>query len=715
MNVRSLHHSRIIVDERGVSLVIVVIFLPVLILLAAFAIDTANWFTHHSHLQTQADAAALAAAQDFQFPCAPGGAMDEQIAADVHHYDGTQTGAGNYNQQIPSPPAHGNVEHKVISLINASNFFNQLTLGDTISPSPCTAKAIDVKVSETNLPWYLQLVNVNNVNAQARVSILQEASGSGSEPLALPSPAPSTMTAKLIDENNPNGPPIAGPVSLTPTNNGTTWTSTALPVAFTKSTTGAIPVGLRIAIGEGSACGTQLACYDSASSNGIVYTRVWSNSGTPGVGTPPVAPQANDVALTSPSSGGCVSASGTFSNFISTSASCTVQLSATIVFASGAVCGNTPNVALTMSATDSANNTQSPAMTCTGATTQSDGTIKTTWTSGTVSVGPDNPDGPITFSLSWRQQFGIQPGGAKGGEKGNCTAKKACENTFGTVQRAFNAGYSKATTSTSRSGPIIGAAVADEKTGNEVMSVQRGTNENIIISVNVLNLGFQNQDPTAPIAAGSPVTLHTAGSQGTYSIECQGNNGSSFFNTYMATGCPQPFATTTSPNPPICANQPPGPAVCVKQNPGNGKSIEPGINTRINGSKSANTCVNPNHWISTNTLSRVLTQSPPDPRLVQLMIVDSSAWVGVTGSSTETPVRAFATFYITGWSGDPCIGQANGVSNGLSYTTDDNPGNGVSNVLLGHFVKYINDSPTGTGSGSCSESSFGNCIAVLTK
>src|SRR5882672_5176699 len=113
MTLRSVLRSRIIADEQGFSLVFVLLLLPVLILIAAFAIETANWFTHHSHLQIQADAAALAAAQDFQFPCTPGGAMDERISTDVHHYDGTQTGAGNYNQQIPTPPPHGSVEHKV--------------------------------------------------------------------------------------------------------------------------------------------------------------------------------------------------------------------------------------------------------------------------------------------------------------------------------------------------------------------------------------------------------------------------------------------------------------------------------------------------------------------------------------------------------------------------------------------------------------------------
>jgi hypothetical protein len=346
--------------------------------------------------------------------------------------------------------------------------------------------------------------------------------------------------------------------------------------------------------------------------------------------------------------------------------------------------------------------------------------VKTTWTSGAVTVGHDSPDGPVNFDLKWTQKYGTIPSGAdKGsGKSGVCTAANTCTGPFGTVQRAFNGAYDQSTSSSSRSGLTLGATVTDTG-GNEVMSVQRGTSQNVVITVNVLNLGFQDATSTT---AGNPVVLHTSGSQGTFAIECDGNNGASFFTTYMASGCPQQFATTTQPNPPICGSPPPGPSVCVTQNPGNGKAIEPGINERINGSETASTCVSPNHWTSPNEVSRLETEK--DPRLVQLLIVDSSAWVGVSGASTETPVRQLATFYITGWSNsgkgaDPCISQPDGIaSNELHYTHDDNPGAGVSNVLLGHFVHWVATSSSGTGGGTgnlCSQNIFGNCIAVLTK
>jgi hypothetical protein len=725
-------------DERGSVLVITVVVLATLLVFAAYAIDEGIWFVHHGHLQTEADAAALAGAQNFQYPCTAGGAMDEQIATTVHRYDGTTVSGGGYNEQVPVTPTPATIysptQHNLISQINQPNFINQSQPNDSgLTGSPCTDAAIDVKLSETNLASFFPFVSPKYITAQARVSIESEASGSGNEPLAIPSPAPSTMSATLINESN--GSTLAGPVSLSPDSTGTSWTGNAGNVRFPTSGTvpGSVPVGLRVAMGQGPSCGSQLQCYDSGSANGIVYTRDWSVSGAPGSGGPAVPPQAEDVTLAPMSSGECLGGNVTFSNFISSS-SCSVQLSATVLFAPGAVCGSAPNVALKLTV-----NGQNPAMTCKGATVQTTSPcsttapcVKTTWTSAAVSAGADSPDGPVNFDLEWTQKYGTTPSGAKGGNKGVCETVKPCTDSFGTVQRMFNGATNQAQANTSRSGPIIGATVTDKE--GEVMSVQGGTQESLTITVNILNLGYKDD---STVAVGNPVTLHTGGSQGTFAIECNGNNGSSFFTTYMTTGCPQQFAMTDQPNPPICSSPPPGPAVCVTQNPGGGKVVEPGIDQRVNGSQSASTCVSPNHWTSPNTIHEILT--PPnanDPRLVQLLIVDSAAWVGVNGSKTETPIRQLATFYITGWSGptatplsqggDPCFNSCptapstpcTSSGSGLPYTSDDNPG-AQSNVLLGHFVKWVcTDSASCSpppNPQQCSQNTFGNCIAVLTK
>ena len=60
--------SAAVTDERGGVLVMFALFAPVAILFVALAIDVSNTFVHARHLQLQADASALAAAQEFQ-PC----------------------------------------------------------------------------------------------------------------------------------------------------------------------------------------------------------------------------------------------------------------------------------------------------------------------------------------------------------------------------------------------------------------------------------------------------------------------------------------------------------------------------------------------------------------------------------------------------------------------------------------------------------------------
>jgi len=51
--------------ERGAVLVLFAVFAPVAILFFSFTIDIGNTFWHARHLQAQADAAALASAQEF--------------------------------------------------------------------------------------------------------------------------------------------------------------------------------------------------------------------------------------------------------------------------------------------------------------------------------------------------------------------------------------------------------------------------------------------------------------------------------------------------------------------------------------------------------------------------------------------------------------------------------------------------------------------------
>jgi Flp pilus assembly protein TadG len=134
-------------NERGAVLVMFAVFAPVAVLLAAFALDTGNWFLHKRHLQLQADAGALAAAQMFQ-PCS-----DSAIKSAVEQYSGAA--ASSYNPQIG-----GTSLSNIHELINSKTFYNQPSSpkpDDTVTAEPCAAQMVDVKLTETNLPWYWRL------------------------------------------------------------------------------------------------------------------------------------------------------------------------------------------------------------------------------------------------------------------------------------------------------------------------------------------------------------------------------------------------------------------------------------------------------------------------------------------------------------------------------------------------------------------------------
>ena len=708
-------------DQSGQALVLMVLALVAILLVASYAIDTSVWEVHKRHLQTEADAAALAGAADLQPSCTTGintpGRTDYEIAQLVHTYDGTTApalGGTGFNQQVPQTPNGSG--HKLYSLINSPNFANQSQPGDSGTGSPCTDGFLDVKLTEAGLPSYFPFVNPGYINAQARVQSEGIASAVGAEPLAIPDPGRTTVQGELVDEGNNDAPLGSGLVQLTPGANNT-YSASAGAINFANVTG---PVGLRVESGSGPSCGTQLSCYDSGASTGITYTRVWSAGSSAPTNTNAIL---EDASLSPAASSGCPLTNGVFSNFVSDSTSCNVQLSATVLFPTGATCSN---VSLTL-------NGNTSSMTCNSATVQNTGPcaptacVATTWTSGSVSVGADNPDGPETFSLTSGQTFGMTSGKTPKA----CTAT-TCSTSFGTVQRVFNGAYDSTSAGSSRSGPIIAADVTDPSTGTELMSVQNTQTKSPTITVTLLNQGYQETAANTPLVAGANVTvLHTAGNKGTFAIECGGNNGASTFDYQLAVGCSGAFATTQQANPPICSNQPAGAAVCANQTPGTGKVIESGIDCHINGvvNTAAQSCTpstvcnSPNYWTSPNTLGQIETESPADPRLVTILIVDNDAWVGVSGSSFQTPIRAIGTFYITGWSStankgaDPCTSPANGTavnsSTGLTYVKDDSA---AANTLLGHFVYY--DIPGGVPNGQAcptSTTSVNDCTTVLVK
>jgi Putative Flp pilus-assembly TadE/G-like len=736
--------------ERGAVLAITAIVMTLILVVAAFAIDEAIWFVHRQHLQTQADAAVLAAAHDFQYPCTPGGTMDQTIASAVHQYDGTTVASGGYNPLdppgvagispvIPGPAnpslgAYSNTAHNLYSVINRPNFFNQSAPADTglsgsvsVDGSPCSDAAIDSKLSETNLPSVFPFAGPSYINSQARISIENLTSASGAEPFVEPLPGrlPSSITATLVDESN-NNSVVAGPVTLNNSSaNLATFTGTMPSVTF--PTVAAGSTGASHAIGL-QLCYQGGACYEAGGgSQGVTYTRVWADVPSSNTTAPP---QVGDVVVMPDPNGApaCTNPSGTANgtNFLSTPGSCTVVVVAKNVsfptVATPKCSGGQANVALTL-AVGGASPVNFPCPTGTPLNGQN-------WTSSPIAVNEST--GLTNLTLGWVLTAGALPTGSSGGTNGQCgngngQNPSPCTGTLGVVQRINSGAFSTVDASTSNSGSIVGVALTDPN-GNQIMSVQQGVTEaSISISVNLLNF----QDATS---ISSPVTaLSFGGNQANAAIGCNGNSqGSPQFYQSIVTGCRDVYQSQPAPGtcpPPI---QYSNPTSCAQENPGGGKladDLASAMDCKINaGTFSGNKCqtsgqcVGFNHWVSPNSISDILASN--DPRKVLLMITSNGALIN---GSAQVPIIAFATFYITGWSAtptgsekssDPCIGIAPNPTppSGLPYTADDNPGaNAPAGILLGHFVQYTVLPGNGTGSGTCFQGTFGDCIPVLTK
>lgn len=709
--------------DGGASLVLVLVALPAIILAASLAIDTANWFVHKRHLQTQADAGVLAAARDFQYPCSA--TTEAAIATTAHKYDGSLLASYNTQEPTPNAPTPGTipngVSHDIFSLLNSTNFAGQSSPADTgMTGKPCDDAAIDLKLSETNLPWFFKLAGVDYINAQARVSLQKLTSTGGLLPLGIPSPTPKNIAVQFIDESN--GTVLKS--STLSTSDNVTWTSTA-DVTFASTTSDR--VGLVVALGGNSSttCGTPtVQCYDSGGvaqpttpTSGVLFVRDWSADGDPGVVTAPATqpdpPQIRDVTLEPAGTTPCANG-----YFTASAAPCGIQLKASMKFGAGVTCTSVAP-ALPQAELDlvDSNNVSYP-ISC-----PSSGSATGVWTTSTttpITVSPDS--GALSFKLKWRIRTGLKPnasGGAVSGGTGSpstCTAVAPCALTTAvTVQRTFAGASSLANAQTSSSGQIQNVSISETASPAD-NSVQKcgtsnPTNCTHTYTVTVKPYGFQN----AGTIGSTPVLLRLLDSQGNGALDCGQGNGSSAFTTVMTSGCPNPIGTTQA-DPSVCAT-PATPTVCVTPNPGNGKKVEPGLDARIDPNN--NNCnpglpgFHPNYWVSPNTVSQIV--STADPRLVQVLVVPSGSFDGVTGSNTDIPVRFLASFYITDWNTSSCTGTGLD-SSGRAYTRDHTSGNATpKGTVIGHFVKYVVGGSNGTGSGTCDPSGFGSCITILTK
>ena len=249
-------------DTSGATLVIVATWLPVLVLFATFVLDVGNWFQHKRHLQTQADAGALAAGGSFN-ACFGGSAGSATVEGVARKYAGDPGATSPYNPQI------GGANRGTVTIRINSKTYEVGGPGpdNTVEAPPCDAKMVDVKATEAGLPLFFGVVPsffnmklLPAINAHARVEVRSETSSKGALPVGVPDVNPVSAIATFV--NDATGSALSGctdiasgvalPTCTVPLRQGTTlsngvvmWESTgsvaSVPIGVTN-------VGVRVAL-----------------------------------------------------------------------------------------------------------------------------------------------------------------------------------------------------------------------------------------------------------------------------------------------------------------------------------------------------------------------------------------------------------------------------------------------------------------------------------
>lgn len=654
-------------DSTGGVIVLAALVLPVAIVFCGFVVDMANWFEHRRHLQTQADAAALAGAGSF-LACP----SNDQILQRAAEY-----GGATWNPQV------GDAQGSVHMEVNSETYYNQTGyLDDTVvEEPPCEAHMVDVKLTETDLPWWFELGDIDFLNAHARVEFKEVDTLSGLMPFGVPDVKPLTGRVWFIDEETDE---VLGQAPLTRkmyADGVAVWDNLHATVDVPLAGTRDVHIGARVALSGGTSttCGDPLVeCYDIGSADGIVHTRAWlMHAATP------TAPQVRHAGLTNQVPGGCPDEYF----YEAPAAGCNVGVEAQIDLGGGVPANYTINAVV---------GNRKHLL------TDADGDGE--WVSVSNDLIHVNPAaGPVNISLEWRA-------GQNNG-------------SLGMVARTFSA-------SGARTGPIKQAAMFVDNAGG-VNSVEQCDAVDCTHTLAV-QLGIQGsfQDHFLDLLTQTePVTLRfaggTSGSQN-QALDCDpwgeaNGGGTRGFRDEIARGCRPSYAknqgvacpaapndlwgTSTSPD-----NQ--GPAwQCVAVETGDRvNQVATGLNLRIHNDTNPDECEWPNNW--NEDLRAPNDEDSGDPRIVHLFLTQFGAFA-LQGQNT-VPVTDFATFYVTGWRGQGGGGDGPCQADPPGDALPDDPVT-ESGTVVGHFMRYRGPLGDNTGSQPCNFDGPTPCVFALTR
>jgi Flp pilus assembly protein TadG len=700
-------------NEDGAVLSLFAIAITALVLFVAFVVDAANWYEHKRHLQLQADAAALAGAQSFTL----GSCSNANIAADARRYGGSDSPDGSavrtqlYNDQVGGTPAT-----KVHILINSSGYYGDTGAGDNTDTNgaPCAAGYIDIKATESSLPWFFGGALVPKINAHARVSLVQESEAEGTLPIAVPNPLPRSAAAIFINEDDGS---VLGTTPLNDVGQSGSLEMYSTPAGAQASVSVKTHTGVVIALSGrpslsltgslATICSQSLTdCYDASSDPpaiGLSYIRGWSSDPP---GTVPAPPQLRDVQLFS---GSCAR-----NGYFTDSAGCTADIEARID------AGDRAKAAMIIKANGSQLYSDDGSVECdqlAGGDPCWHGTVNVPASAGAVRV-----------TMTWEVTSGQV---LVGGKLQDCKTGggNKCKDDFeggSTIQRAYAA---KDTTS----GPIklvnvfnCGSGPSCASPTTDPQSHPVNLSQNLAVSIGIAGT-LRNATSTS-----DPLVVLRIKSNTGQSLDC--DPGYTNLKTELAQGCRPSYVPNTGS--PDCTNLGTSalwatsqPWSCIAVNTGRSPNdVGEGLNLRILLDDKARTCPavgqnGHNNWAMFNPTYVPTGVVDPtwgvirgqdgfpigDRRILNAYLTTYGAFSHVSGTSGSVPVTGFGHFYVTGWTGNGM-----GFSNPCQGNGDDPVPNNDSGLIVGHFIRYV-DTTGGFGTDPCDPSSIDACVIVMTK
>jgi hypothetical protein len=609
---------RVLLDERGGVAVTVALVIPVVLLVMSFTVDAANWWVHKRHLQTQADAAALAGAARVQKGCSQAAVLNEATL-----YGTTKNPEVGVSPQLE---------------LNSATYHGQSSPidGTVETGDPCAVMSVDVKMTEHDVPGLFQkLLLADNVNAHARVDIKQIDSSKGALPLAFKNTRFTHVAYQFVDETVSPPAPVGSVHPVLDGEGDGTWEEAAASAATL--TVDRRRIGVRVGasnsgpIGMASdgrmACGGDVHCYDAGAggtggTSGLSFLRGYT---TDAIGSQK-PPRVRDAYL---DSGLSTCAPDPYFADVS-GAECRVALKAVVDWNSDVhdadIAGKSPAASIT------ANGQKLYRVGTTGNVYETGTWQGNTFTPGATIVVGQGATVPVTISMSWEQQLAgtkVDVGGATLQCKGNNS--NPCKGDFeggDAIQRVFPA-------SDDRSGPITAVDVYEQPaTGLAFLPPHsfRMCESGFSACGHRLTVKVRFQDLTSTVM----LRANGTGSQN-QSVDC----GPSLKVT-LAQGCTTRYDVAQPGE--TCEVDPAEPFHCVQPATGGKVGQIDSLNDYF--LKGSSSCTvgdgGPPAWNNWPNLTQ------GDPRLVKVFVTSFDSFQD-SGHNDHYEVLGFAYMYVTGW------------------------------------------------------------------